>query len=500
MSWTNLLFVLNQIAVIAAVVHVVMDNRQPAKTIAWAMVIMFVPVAGIIAYLFFGVNTRRERLVSQRSLDQLSKRSMLGFVEQSNLQLPPAYQPLIDLFVNQSFSLPFGGNKVELLASGYDFFPTLLRDIAAARSHIHIDIYIFEDDALGQLVADALKAKAQQGVEVRVIYDDVGCWGVKNSFFEQMRLAGIETEAFLPVRFPRFTSKANYRNHRKLIVIDGLVGYIGGMNIAMRYVKGIRQGKRKAAGSGQLLPWRDTMMRIEGIGVYSLQRAFLIDWYFVDRTLLSDRKYYPTHRTSNLKPQTSNLKPQASKPRPQASLLQTVTSSPTSPDAEIMQGYVSIILSARRYVYIETPYFLPTDAVLFALKTAARAGVDVRIMVPRRSDARFTQWASRSYLREAVEAGISVSLYNAGFLHSKIMVCDDALATCGSTNVDFRSFENNFEANTFVYDTLTARQMRQLFLHDECSATPLVGLAGFMRPTFHVRLAESLARLLSPLL
>ena len=282
MNWQTIVIIINQVIVIAAIIHVVMDNRQPAKTLAWAMVIYFFPVVGIVAYLVLGVNTRRERMVSQRSMDQLTKRSMLEFVEQRDLLLPEAHKPVIDLFVNQSFSLPFNNNKVDVLCDGYAFFPSLLRDIASARSHIHIDIYIFEDDAVGRLVSDALIAKAREGVEVRVVYDDVGCWGVKNRFFERMRVEGIEVVPFLPVRFPTFARKVNYRNHRKIIVIDGRVGYIGGMNIALRYVKG-------RAGRG----WRDTMMRIEGLGVYSLQRAFLIDWYFVDRTLLSDRKYYP---------------------------------------------------------------------------------------------------------------------------------------------------------------------------------------------------------------
>ena len=485
MNWTNLIFLLNQVIAIAVVIHVIMDNRHPVKTMAWALVIYFIPVLGIIAYLFFGINTRRERMVNRRELDQLSKRSMLGFVEQHDLQLPEAYQTTINLFINQSFSLPFNNNKVELLTSGYDFFPSLLHDIAQAKQHIHIDIYIFEDDALGQLVSDALIAKAREGVEVRVIYDDVGCWGVHSRFFEHMREAGIEVEAFLPVRFPSFTSKANYRNHRKIIVIDGLVGYIGGMNIALRYVQGIKSGKKKEKGAN--MPWRDTMVRIEGGAVYSLQRTFLIDWYFVDRTLLSDRKYYPSPLP--ISTQHSSL-----------TLLQTVTSSPTSPYPEIMQGYVRLIMSARQYVYIETPYFLPTDAVFFSLKTAAATGVDVRLLVPRKSDAKITEWASRSYLREAVESGIRVSLYEAGFLHSKLMVIDDKVSTCGSTNIDFRSFENNFEANTFFYDTDIAVRMRDLFLADEKQSIALSSLPGRIHPGFLARFYEGLARLFSPLL
>ena len=479
MTLTNVIFLVYQVIAVLAIIHVVMDNRQPAKTMAWALVIYFIPIIGILAYIFFGVNTRKERYVSRRSLSQLSRRSLLTFAEQYQLELPERHRPVIDLFTRQSESLPFGGNKVDICTSGYDFFPALLRDIAQATSHIHVDVYIFEDDPLGFLVSDALIARAKAGVEVRVIYDDVGCWSVDNRFFERMREAGIEVEPFLPVRFPKFTSKANYRNHRKLIVIDGRVGYIGGMNIALRYVKGAAIAKGKA-----LSPWRDTMARIEGHGIYSLQRAFLIDWYFVDRTLLNDRKYYP--------PTTAQAMG--------SGLLQTVTSGPVSPYPDIMQGYVRIILSARRYVYIETPYFLPNTVVLLALKTAATTGIDVRILVPRHSDAWLTEWASRSYLREVTEAGAKVYLYEAGFLHSKLMVSDDSVCTCGSTNIDFRSFENNFEANTFFYDEDLSIRMRHIFLADEQQSTPLQSLAQRMHPKFFARLWESITRLFSPLL
>jgi cardiolipin synthase len=483
MSLMNLIFIVYQVIAIVAVIHVVMDNRQPAKTMSWALVIYFIPVAGIMAYFFFGRNTRKERFVSKRSLDQLTRRSMLKFAEQTDLKLPETYKPLIDLFVNESFSLPFNGNRTQLLTDGYQFFPTLLRDIAKAKSHIHIDVYIFEDDPLGQLIADGLIARAKAGVEVRIIYDDVGCWSVKGRFFERMREAGIEVAPFLPVRFPQFTSKANYRNHRKLIVIDGNIGYIGGMNIALRYVKGnARKGKRHDT---ERMPWRDTMARIEGRGVFTLQRTFLIDWYFTDRTLLSDRKYYPTENGAL---NTSNL------------FIQTVTSGPTSPYPEIMQGYVRTIIGARRYVYLQTPYFLPTEAILLALKTAVISGVDVRLMVPLYGDTWLTSWASRSYLREVAEAGVRVSLYKAGFLHSKLMVCDDMIATCGSTNIDFRSFENNFEANSFFYGEDIAVRMRDIYLVDEQQSVPLTSLPDRMSPRFTVRLWESLTRLFSPLL
>ncbi len=474
-----ILVIVYYIIVVLAVVHVVMDNRQPAKTMAWTLVIWFVPIVGIVFYLFFGVNTRKERMVSQRSLDELSKRSMLGFVEQQDLQLPDEYKPVIDLFINQSLSLPFKGSEVEVYTDGYQFFPALLSAIAGAKNHIHLDMYIFEDDALGYLIADMLIDKAREGVEVRVIYDNVGCWSVKNEFFERMREEGIEVVTFLPVRFPSFTSKVNYRNHRKLIVIDGVTGFTGGMNIALRYVKGT---------NGQ--PWRDTMVRMTGTGVYALQRAFLIDWYFADRTLLNDRKYYPIRIEAKKHGETMAS----------GSLLQIVTSSPVVPYPEIMQGFVWVIHAAKRYVYIETPYFLPTESVLFALKTAAASGFDVRILAPIENDAWFAEWAGRSYLREAVEAGIKVNLYSAGFLHSNLMVCDDNISTCGSTNLDFRSFENNFEANAFFYGKDVALRMKQIFLNDEAQSVPLTSLPHRIRPKFMVRLAESFIRLLAPLM
>ena len=238
MHWLNVIFLIWQVIAILAVVHVVMDNRQPAKTMAWALVIWFVPVVGLVFYLFFGINTRKERYVSEPSMNFLTKRSMLEFAEQQNLYLPEQQKPLIDLFVNQNLALPFKDNQVEIYTDGYAFFPALLAAIHEAKSHIHVDMYIFAEDALGYLVSDALIAKSREGVEVRVIYDDVGCWNVSHHFFERMREEGIEVTSFMPVRFPSFTSKVNYRNHRKIIVIDGRVGFIGGMNIALRYVKG----------------------------------------------------------------------------------------------------------------------------------------------------------------------------------------------------------------------------------------------------------------------
>lgn len=459
--------------VTATILTVLMDNRQPAKTMAWVLVLLFVPVVGIVLYFFFGQNVRKMRFISQRSLDQLTRRSMLEFVEQRELRLPDEYRTQIRLFANQNMSLPFKDNEADIYTSGYDFFPALLRAIAEAKHHIHLEVYIFADDALGRLVADALIARSKAGVEVRLIYDDVGSWRVKKSFFERMRNAGIDVHAFMPVKFPAFTSKVNYRNHRKLCVIDGTVGFIGGMNIALRYVKGTPRQ-----------PWRDTHLCVRGGAVYALQCSFLVDWYFVDRTLITNRRYYPPvpWRINN------------------DCIAQMVTGSPVAQWPDMMQGYVRVLLEAQQYVYIATPYFLPTEPILFAMRTAALAGVDVRLMLPRHSDSRLLEWASISYVMETLEAGVKVLLYTAGFNHSKLLVCDDSLCTCGSANVDFRSFENNFEANIFFYDRTMALRMKQVFLDDEAHCTTIDNVRELTHRPFRLRLWESVVRLISPLL
>ena len=460
------------VVIIIVMVRVLMDNRQPAKTMAWMLVLTFIPMLGIILYFFFGQTTRKERKIWQYSMDQLTKHSMLEFVEQKRLHLPNEYRELIKLFMNQNWVLPFKNNETEIYTSGYEFFPSLLTEIGKAEHHIHLDTFIIASDPLGQIVADALIDKARQGVEVRVIYDDVGSWKTKNRFFDRMRAEGIEVYAFMPVRFPVFTSKVNYRNHRKICVIDGEVGFIGGMNVAKRYIKGIKK-----------LAWRDTHVKITGAAVYGLQRAFLVDWFFVSRKLITDHVYYP-----------------ASKVAENDSLIQIVTSSPTSLWPEIEQGYVRVLASAKQYVYMETPYFLPTDPILFAMRTAALSGVDVRLMIPYETDTKIVEWASRTYVLDTVKAGVKVYLYKAGFNHSKLLVADDSIATIGSTNVDFRSFENDFEANAFFYDKKIALEVKDIFLKDQEECVALEDVRNLTHRSFLQRLWESMVRLLSPLL
>ena len=457
---------------IVAMITVLMEHRQPAKTIAWVLVLSFLPLVGIVLYFFFGRRTRKDRHIWEKSLNQLTKRSMIEFAEQKQLELPEEHKELIQLFMNQNFALPFKNNETDVYVSGYEFFPALLAEISKATHHIHIVSYIIDDDPLGRLLRDALIDKARKGIEVRLLFDDVGSWKTPNRFFEQMREEGIEVHPFMPVRFPAFTGKVNYRNHRKIIVIDGKVGFIGGMNLAQRYVKGHK---------GTM--WRDTHVKISGAAVYGLQRAFLIDWFHADRTLITDRKYYPDTTIT-----------------PNNNLIQIVTSSPTNVWEELEQGYIKILLSAKRYVYMETPYFLPTEPIFFAMRTAALSGVDVRLMVSLKTDSKLVQMASRSYLTQTIQAGVKVICYKEGFNHTKLLVADDNVATIGSANIDFRSFENNFEANAFFYDKSMAQRIKDIFLTDETKCVPLEKIKEINHKSFIYRLWESVVRLLSPLL
>ena len=268
--------------ILTTIFVVILDNRSPVKTMAWILVLFFLPLAGLILYIFFGRSTRKERLISRKGYARLSKRPMAAYQAQLSVGGEHGKQRLMDFFNRVNNALPFAGNKVTVYTDAVSMLSDLLKAIHQAQHHIHMEFYIFEDDAVGRLVRDALIDRARAGIKVRVLYDDVGCWKVPHDFYEQMLCEGIEALSFLKVRFPQFTSKVNYRNHRKIVVVDGNVGFIGGMNLAERYVKGLGKGV-----------WRDTHVRLEGKAVYGLQTAFLTDWYAIDRTLLTSEAYFP---------------------------------------------------------------------------------------------------------------------------------------------------------------------------------------------------------------
>lgn len=464
---------------------VILENRQPVKTVAWLLVMFFLPIVGLIIYFFFGRNHKRQRFVSKACAAQLARRSAARFYQGGFPELPDEHFQLIRLFRRQNGAYPYSNNKITIIDSGMDMLHNLLRDIERAQHHIHIESYIFEEDKVGLIVRAALAKKVKQGVNVRVIYDDVGCWNVKKRFFKQMETDGIDVRSFLPVTFPKLTSKVDFRNHRKIVVIDGIIGYVGGMNIAQRYFYTQPNGNP---------PWRDTHLRLMGNAVGGLQHAFLSDWFVASGQSISEQVYYPSgtecrHMIENDKqPGQSNN-----------ALIQIVTSIPTSPWPDIMQGLIFALIRAKHYCYFQSPYFMPTEQMMFALQTAALSGVDVRMMIPQTSDKPFLTWASHSYLHEVVRAGVRVYLYQPGFLHAKTMVCDDTLISCGSTNIDFRSFERNFEINAFVYDRKAAIHLKHLFQNDQTHCR-ILNLESVEHLTFWRRMGESSVRLLSPLL
>lgn len=456
--------------ILFTIVIVLLDNRNPVKTMAWVLVLVFLPVVGLAFYFFFGRNTRKERLISKKGFSRLSKRPMAEYQAQEALGDFTGRNQLIPFFHRVSNALPFEGNDVQVFTDGYSMYQELFRRIAKAKHHIHLEFYIFENDAVGRLLRDLLIDKAREGVSVRLLYDDVGCWDVNPMFYDEMLCEGIEVRSFLKVRFPQFTSKVNYRNHRKLAIIDGKVGFIGGMNIALRYLKGVPLGV-----------WRDTHICLKGKAVYGIQTAFLTDWFAVDRTLLTSAQYFPKMDTVG------------------TSVAQIVTSDPVGEWHDIMLGLVKAISCAQRYIYVETPYFLPTEQVMAAFQTAALSGVDVRLMIPKKADAFITHKGTMSYLDELMKSGVKVYFYRAGFLHSKLWVADDEWASVGSTNLDFRSFEHNFEANAFFYDEKTVCTLKEIFLEDMTKCMTLSQKIWDKR-SFKNKIVESVVRLLAPLL
>ena len=467
-SWSVYLIYLA--VVVSTIWVVVLENRNPVKTIAWVLVLVFLPVIGLVFYIFFGRTHRRDQIISKRSFNKLHKLPETEYLLQTTNAIPVGYEGLVSLFRHTNRSLPFAGNFTEIYTTGADWIAALVRELQLAQNYIHLESYIFADDAIGRQVRDVLMEKARQGVAVRVIYDDVGSWQTPNAFFNEMMEAGIEVRSFLKVRFPLFTYKVNYRNHRKLVVIDGDTGFIGGMNLAERYVNGVPWGI-----------WRDTHMLIKGRAVHGLQTPFLLDWYFTDRTLLTSAHYFPMVENKG------------------SAMIQIVTSSPEQPGQEIVRGLIKAISNAKRYFYVQTPYFLPTEAMINTMQTAAMAGVDIRLMLPEQADTKLVQWGSWSYVTDVLQAGVKVFFYQKGFLHSKLMVSDDMLTTIGSTNMDFRSFEHNFEANAFIYDEQVAVEAREIFLADQRDCRQIILKQWQKRPRRN-KIIESFIRLMSPLL
>lgn len=457
------------LSVLSVVWVIISENRNPLKSMPWLIVLLLAPVVGLVFYFFFGQNLSKRRTINRR----MRKQADAYLEEQAQRDHPevaPHLQPLEQLLVGSAHAVPLYDTQFTIYTNGSDKMEALLQAIGGAQKEIHLLYYIIEEDRTGMRLRDALIQKAQEGVSVRLLYDDVGSRTASKSFFDTMRAGGVEVHEFLHVQFPRFTSKVNYRNHRKIVVIDGRIGFLGGMNIADRYVYGSKLG-----------PWRDTHLRLEGGGVVGLQAAFINDWYATTREQLT----WPTLPTHAV--------------RAEANVMQLLTSGPLGKWRTLSQAACMAIGRARCRIWIQTPYYLPTEALNNALQTAALAGIDVRLMLPMRSDARMVDLAVHSYLDDMIRAGVKVLFYSEGFLHAKVMLIDDNLTITGSANLDFRSFEHNFEINAFVYDADLNYRLATDFEQDEQQCQEITAAAWFHRPR-HQRMAESIMRLFSPLL
>ena len=323
MSWNNaaimgLLYWLYWIVVIFIMIRIMLRNRDTVKTLAWIMVFVFIPFLALLLYFFFGRDTRKKRLAGKRLLSQIKQRSTLQVNSDAKGLIQPEFQSLATYFENSSSAALLTVDEAEVLCDTSIFADRLFEMVSTAEDHIHLQFYIFENDEFGRCLRDALIAKARQGVEVRLIYDSVGCWKVGNDFFESMRCAGVYVESFLKVKFPLLSNRFNYRNHRKIVVVDGKVGLIGGCNIADRYIKGVNG-----------MEWRDTMLLLRGMAVNGLQSSFLIDWYFANRTMLSGKRYFPVIDSCG------------------NSFVQVVTSNPVGAVRAIAGGYVKVLSQAK---------------------------------------------------------------------------------------------------------------------------------------------------------
>lgn len=475
--YSRLIFtILYGITAVAIICVVVSENRNPVKTLAWITVLILLPVVGIILYIFFGRSLRHIRMISRKKRQRLTGRNDIKHLMHTQSvthydTLKSERQQMINLVSSVQGSPLLPNNDVEIFTNGKDKFDAFKRDLLAAEKYIHIQYYIIENDNIGNEIGDILKQKVKDGVKVRVLYDHVGSFHFDMSYFKKLRKQGVEVYPFMQITFPEFANRINWRNHRKIVVIDGKIGYIGGMNIADRYIDGGKMGH-----------WRDTHLRVTGDIVAALQVSFAIDWNFMKRELIE----VPVEVTEP----GSIANPIA---------MQLVTGGPTSQWVNMAFVFQKAIDSANKCVYIQTPYFLPSDPLLKALQVAALSKVDVRLMIPRKPDSILLRYASYSYVKQCLSAGIKIYFYEPGMLHSKVVVIDDDFVTTGSTNFDFRSFEHNFESNVLIYSQEFNKRMKDVMLADMKDCTRISLRHWRKRPVWQ-KAVESVVRLFGPLL
>ncbi|MGO3589929.1 cardiolipin synthase [Leuconostoc falkenbergense] len=466
---------------VVAFITVFRQKRDIATIWAWMLVLLFLPVIGFAIFFLAGsrISSKkifRLRTQEQRGLEQIAinQRHQLADIE-TLLPIPESASELLGLFLTSDKSVLTRGNKITIFTDGESKFEALFDDIRAAKEHIHLEYFTIYDDTIGNQLIDLLTQKASEGVEVRVIFDQFGSHGQHVDMYKRLRAAGGVAVPFLMRRFQVLTLRFNFRNHRKIAIIDGKIGYIGGFNVGDQYL-----GKFKKFGN-----WRDTHTRISGDAVLSLQSRFLMDW-----NATAEGKEILTQTTAYF-PENFSL--------PGKSMIQIVSSGPDNDMKQIKQGFMRMFASARKKIMIQTPYFIPDSPVLETLEIAILSGVEVCLMIPSMPDHPLVYRATQYYAKELIDLGATVYRYDGGFLHSKVVMIDNEVVTVGSANMDIRSFSLNFEANAFIYDPEFAVQLEELFLKDIEKST-LLTADYFDQQSVWMKFKQKFSRLFSPIL
>ncbi|MHA6250610.1 cardiolipin synthase [Oceanobacillus sp. CAU 1775] len=456
---------------------VFLERKNASSTWAWLMVLLFIPIVGFLLYLIFGKPISKGRIFIWDTKSRLGLKAavqaQLREMETNQFEYADPdmadYQSLIYLNMRTDAAIFSQDNDVEILIDGKEKFDRLLQDLRRAKDHIHLVYYIVRDDELGNKLAEVLIKKANEGVKVRFLFDAMGSRSLGKKYISRLNHAGVETEAFFPAKI--FNFKINYRNHRKLAIIDGKIGYIGGFNIGDEYL-----GKDKKFGY-----WRDTHLIVKGSTVESMQTRFILDWNQASKNeILYEDRYYQATSAGDAG-------------------MQIVSSGPDQELEQIKTAYIKMIMEAKEYIYIQTPYFIPDDSLRDALRIAALSGVDVKVMIPNKPDHPFVYWATLSYSGDLLEAGGEIYIYQNGFLHAKQIIVDGKIATVGTANIDVRSFRLNFEVNAFIYDKEITGKLEEAF-HNDIKLSTQMTKKLYDKRSLGIRFKESIARLLSPVL
>jgi cardiolipin synthase A/B len=483
MTWTAILGWLFAGYALLTGIYIVAENRRPQATLAWMLVLFSLPGIGLVVYLLFGRHrkafTKQSRLLRQ-DLEANAKPLLAPIMSRQDAQIAQlegesvSRRKLMMLVRRNSHSALTGCNQVEILQNAQAFYPRLVEDMEAARHSIHHQYFIWGADSFTERLKEILIAKAKAGVEVRLLYDPLGSHArLGRSYLADLRTAGVEVA---PTSALWRLHTISYRNHRKITVVDGAIGYTGGMNIGQEHLDG---------GEG-FDSWRDTQVRIVGESAAVLQTVFMVDWYNAVRENLFAPAYFPTISTE---PAQGDV------------LVQILTSGLDSQWAAIRQLYATMIVTAQRHVRLQSPFFILDASIAEALRMAALAGVDVKVMLSARASGfKPPGWAGYTYMANVASAGVRVFLYDGGgYLHAKTISIDSEICSIGSANIDIRSFSINYELNAVLYDNRLARELEQDFERDLASCTAF-DLEEYQARNPALRFRDSVARLFSPLL